>query len=414
MRTRLALFLILVSPLGATAQPKTALTVAPPGRMDNLISVTAPHARCVALSERLQLLAFGHDRGYLDAHVSLVKLDAKGQPAAYAVPIKLPRVDTLAAKYPGYTLSVAFHPKLPLLYVWQDITIVYTNPPPPPPPDWDKYNHLHIVSMAKDVPEVVASMCRGVEYIYGQKGGALAVDAEGSYLYVPNLREVKNAGSLRFGRFPLDADGLPVVPEIDAKQPPALRAKRLTDLNAAKPVLPPQLTPIEYVQLFNLTGFGCGLSFHPVSKDEVIAGGSQGLIAWRPDDKVSTVSGLPLRVAGHTLLTVHPNLPLVFATSHHKTQPDSLFRVGLVEGYLTLLPQQYVLPGTDLTSVPVVLSKSNAVAVGGHYFVYVVRLDVQGVPQPDVQRYQVFCPAVHALVYSEKFDRLYVGVELSK
>ena len=31
-----------------------------------------------------------------------------------------PRPDALA-KYPNYPLALAFHPKLPLLYVWQDV-----------------------------------------------------------------------------------------------------------------------------------------------------------------------------------------------------------------------------------------------------------------------------------------------------
>src|SRR5207342_995972 len=96
-------------------------------------------------------------------------------------------------------------------------------------------------------PELVVSLCRGLEYIFGQQGGSLALDGSGTYLYIPNLRERKNAGSLRLGRFELDADGLPMPDDKTAKEPVAARAKKLMDLNVAKPVMPPKMTPIEYV-----------------------------------------------------------------------------------------------------------------------------------------------------------------------
>src|SRR5438128_2314613 len=61
------------------------------GKIANLVPVTAPSARCIAIGEAAGWLAFGHDKIFADAHVSLVKLDAKGNPAAYSIPLKLPR-----------------------------------------------------------------------------------------------------------------------------------------------------------------------------------------------------------------------------------------------------------------------------------------------------------------------------------
>ena len=54
------------------------------------------------------------------------------------------------------------------------------------------------------------------------------------------------------------------------------------------------------------------------------------------------------------------------------------------------------------------------VAVGGHYHVFVIALDAEGNPQPAVIKVPVLSPYVRALAYSPKFDRLYVGVEVSK
>src|SRR5262249_6912960 len=153
----------------ASAFPK--VTFAPPktGTIKNLVPVMAQSARCAAVSDVHQMLAFGHDKAYTDAQVSLVRLDAQGTPLAYATPIKLPRPSGLD-KLPSYVTGVAFHPRLPLLYVWQDFAGVYANPPPAAPKEVMLFDHLHIVSFAKETPEVLISLCRGQEYIYAQGG----------------------------------------------------------------------------------------------------------------------------------------------------------------------------------------------------------------------------------------------------
>ena len=94
--------------------------------------------------------------------------------------------------------------------------------------------------------------------------------------------------------------------------------------------------------------------------------------------------------------------------------PDSFFRAEHAEGYLTLLPKQYVIPDSKLTGPPAVLSKQKKLAVGGRHLVYRLDLDEKGFPIDGVIQTQVNCPQVRALVYSERFDRLYVGVEVSK
>ena len=59
------------------------------------------------------------------------------------------------------------------------------------------------------------------------------------------------------------------------------------------------------------------------------------------------------------------------------------------------------------------MPKTNKVAVGGAHFVYQVSLDDKDRPTEVIQQ-QVFNPMVRTLLYSERHDRLYVGVELSK
>ena len=73
------------------AQPKITLTPPKNGKLDSLVPVMAHSARVAAVGDIHGMLAFGHDHTFADAHVSLVKLDAKGNPAAYAMQLKLPK-----------------------------------------------------------------------------------------------------------------------------------------------------------------------------------------------------------------------------------------------------------------------------------------------------------------------------------
>ncbi len=380
------------------------------GKIANLVPVTAPSARCVAVGETAGWLAFGHDKTYADAHVSLVKLDAKGNPAAYSIPLKLPRPAGLV-KHANYPLALAFHPKLPVLYIWQDIALPYTNPEAPQPPDLKNFDHLHIYSVAKEQPELLASLCRGPEYVYGCAGGGLLADSSGSFLFVPNLKDPKNSGIFKFGRFSLDDAGLPKLEAKDAALPVPARLKRLAELNAAKPIVPHHITLTDYVTLFQMNPYGCGMSFWEAGRDVVIAGGHTGLIAWRPDNKRLTLSGLAFRHHGNQLIAGHPQLPAVYATLFNT---DLITRAEQVEGYLTLVPQTYKVPEANLLSPPAVFDKGKKLAIGGRYRIYVLNLDDKGRCLPEVAPVPLLNPAVHALVYSQRFDRLYVSVEVSK
>jgi hypothetical protein len=407
-----AVILVLTASAAPTsAYPKVTLPPAKDGRLDNLVPVPAPDARAVALNETLGLLAYCHDRSYENGQVSLVRLDAKGNPPPYATTWKLPKPAAMA-KLPTLATAAAFHPKLPLLYVWQDVVFSYNVAVPPAlPPEMKEFDHLFIYNVAKDPPELVAGLCRGTEVMFGLYGGGLAVDPTGSYLYVPNFREAKTPSFMHAGRYTLDAEGLPELTGADAKLPTAARIKRLTELNAPNGFLPPVFTPLEYQHTFPASFHGAGHCFLPLSKDVLMVGGANGLINWRPADKDCTLSGLPFRPAGYVQATLHPTLPFVYATANGT---DSAFRVGHSEGFLTGLPLQIVFPGTRLTSAPAALSKSKKLAVGGFYHVYLVGLDDEGRPTGEATRVRVLNPQVRAIIYSERFDRLYVGVEESK
>lgn len=411
LRTAIVGIVLLAWPALVFGQPTTALDAPKKGTLPNLVSVTAPSARCAALSETHRLLAFGHERRPSQASVSLVRLDDKGTPAAYATTWKLPCPPALV-KLGTYPLSLAFHPKLPLLYVWQDTAVTYTNPlPPARPPELTQFDHLLIYDIAEEKPELLAALCRGQDdFLHGQEGAALAFDPSNAFLFVSNLRDPKNAGLFRLGRFPLDADGLPdVLTDAERKLPRPQRLQKLSAKSLAGPLLPPTITPIEFGTIMPGSNLGSAQSMHVVSKDAVLAGGIRGIFMWRPEDKESGLNGLPLKGTNYTLMTGHPDRPLLYATA---ANTNSIFRVCHADGYPTLFPEQWTIPGASLRSAPVVL-KGGKLAVGGSHYVYVMPLDEEGRLLAEVTRIQVF-PEVRALVYSPRFDRLYVSVEVSK
>ena len=210
----------------------------------------------------------------------------------------------------------------------------------------------------------------------------------------------------------MDGDGLPAL--TDAKDPIAARVKKLAELSTAGKAMPPTQTPIEYVTLFHVSSHGCGQAMHPLGKDVLISSVANNLISWRPEDKNAAVHGLPMKFGGHTQFVVHPTLPAIFATTSNYQRPDILVRAEHVEGYLTLLPKQYIIPESKLSGPPAILSKQKKVSVGGQNRVYLIDLDDKGFPTGEFTQTPVNCPQVRAMIYSERFDRLYVGVELSK
>ncbi len=410
IRFALISFFTFICIASSWAQPQITLPLSKPGICNYITPVMASNATVAAVSDVHGLLAIGHGVAFSEAHVSLFKLDAKGIPAPIATQILLPKPMELT-KHKNYVLGLAFHPKLPLLYVWQDINVPYTNPVPPVPLGTLQFDHLCILNLAKDPPQLITSICRGVEFIHNQGGGGLAIDALGSHLYVPNLREITNAGSWRFGRYPLDAEGLPVV--VESKEPLGIRIKKLEDLNAANKVSPPQLTPTAYIDLFRQNFYGSAHMIVPVGKDAVISSGNMGLMAWRPDDKIMPLQGVPMKQAGQVLFAVHPSHPAIFVTSCNGTS-ESFSRAEQVEGFLTLLPKQYILPMGKLTGPPIILPKQKKIVLGGAYHLLVMDLDEKAYPTGDPTHVYVNTPAAKALVYSEKFDRAYVGTEISK
>ena len=106
-------------------------------------------------------------------------------------------------------------------------------------------------------------------------------------------------------------------------------------------------------------------------------------------------------------LAGHPTLPVVYLCSIPNAY---IFRMEHADGYLTLLPQVVnIIDAID--SPPVVMAKRKRVVFGVTNHVDAVAIDDEGWYTNTMEQMAVPNPNVEGLVYSEKFDKLYVAVE---
>jgi hypothetical protein len=402
------------------------LTPTEPAKVAYVVPVVAPAASCAAVGDAASVVAVGH-KVDKQAQLSLFRLDAAGKPADKPVVVKLPKPATLAQR-DTYPLSLAFHPTLPLLYVWQDVEGLKGDPVPPADPAWKDFDHLLIYAVDGAAPELLLSLCRGDRFHTGNLAGSLHLDLPHGRLFVPNLRfGMKNPPEgAAVGWFSLDGDGLPVAGDDEPARvaPPVAPAKAAADRPARLAVLRAAVAAGKPVGAFRHTPNGiygfhwypCGVGFIPFSRDVFIVCGPFGPVTWNLADRRARaqVFLMPVNFVTYycSRIVSHPTLPVVFASM---VGYEWVHRVEHAEGYLTLTPQVVKLDGATLRTPPVVLGKRNLVAFGGPGAVYLAAIDAQGKFKDEAgMQVTVAATTAEGLAYSEKFDRLYVAVEKGK
>ena len=112
------------------------------------------------------------------------------------------------------------------------------------------------------------------------------------------------------------------------------------------------------------------------------------------------------------MIVGNPKQQMIYMAFHGS---DRLFQMEHVDGFLTLMPRLARIGGASFQSIPIFMTKQNKVAVGGVKAVYFVKVDNEGRLTSEAEVVAMSNPsgnpAVRAMAYSEKFDRLYVAVE---
>ena len=361
----------------------------------DLVKVVAPKSSCAAVDDQRDLLILG-ERGPTDGQLLIYKLDAANGkvPAGEPTRVPLPRRDPVKA-YPNYPLSIVVHPRLPLVYVWQDFT--------GPQAIAHELDHLVVFSIAGRDLKQVGTFAWGKEFGWARTTGALGIDPAGKRLFLPNLRDPESSLAA-LGFFDLDDAGMPapvpvpIAGSLDGfgldKFEMQLRATRLViAADASFPVLSAGfVVPSPAVALF---------------------GGVSGPAMWDTENRRAALDFVHVPLAGpSTLLGGHPKLPVVYGVS-----PDDgrklVFRMRQADGYPTLVPTTISLDdATGFRAAPLVLwGKKPSLAIGGANRLYLVGLDDSGGFTGEHATLEVNNKSVTALAYSEKHGLLYVAVE---
>jgi hypothetical protein len=353
-----------------------------------ITEIPAPDAAELAVSEAARLVAVRYHGKNAD-QVSIFSLDKTGALTG-AQPISLVLPKRELAEHPNYALGLTFHPSLPLLYVWQDVTV-------PDDADARTFEHLLAFRIADGKAELAQACGKGSDYAIGRKLGYVAVDRKATRLFFPNLEHKKNDKWINgVGYFALGEDGL------------VLAAEGTAD--------PGHFVPQRETEFADFIASDKAGGFLPVADDVIIFAGVAGPISW---DLVEARQRLTMYCAhppsrNNRRIGAHPTRPVVYMSFTLCEEPDCVhpifvMRLKHAEGYITSDFQLTNIYG-PLTP-PVVLGRRQMVACGGKSQVHLISIDAEGNLLPEVRRAKVGNNEITALSYSDEFDKLYVAVE---
>jgi len=370
-----------------------------------LTQVVVPDATCAAVNGDASLLVVGR-KADDEKHLAVFRLDAEGRPVGEPAWIALPKPESLA-KNTNYALGLLFHPKLPLLYVWQDIT----GAPPgrqekfPDVSQFAEFDHLLTFAINDGALELVQTGARGPGFRCGLNAGTIGLDYAAKNLFVPNAQgETYDEAGIAF--YALDEEGLPGDTAEATNDKPVKKPDMMTNIakgpkKAIRVVLLPKKLRTNHY-------FPSGAGWFAGSEAILMGGYSGCMVAdFHNGGLRQTWFGLPDRV-GPCTLAGHPTLPVVYFCLQDNVQLAALSHVN---GYITLLPQLATVPAAHFIGLPVVLTKQSRVAIGDAKSLHLFGLRADGKLDGKSERLLLPCAQVRGLAYSEKRERLYVAVD---
>lgn len=364
----------------ATAEATKAATA------NMVVRIPAPGAVVLASSETHNMAAAGIIAG-TKAKIALYTLGGDGSATAGAV-IDLPLAPELD-KYSARPVGVVFHPKLPLLYVWQELVVSPADLADAKKPFIkEKFFHGLIYQIGAGGPKLLESFGNGWSFDFSPGAfNGLSLSPSGMRLFPPSAY-VGNDGPnsvSAMAYYELGADGLTA--KGDDKTTPILMRQPWGD---------------------PLTN---GWGFVPASDNVVVIANRSGFCTWDIDNRLARYTIFYLNIGGATLrIGGEPAGPSVYGAS---IGSGNAFSMQQVEGYITLVPKMISLP-LPLTSRPVAMTKRKLAAIPAKDHVYLATVDDNGEFTGKVMDLPAVGFMGYAAAYSAKSDRLYLCVETAQ
>ena len=412
----------------AFAQREIRLRTVPENPLPFVTTVIAPAARHSAVSDVAGMLAVGH-RPKSPTPVSFFRLDAQGQIVpGDSVTITLPKPATFGER-PNQVLGLLCHPRWPLLYVWQDVEPLPDNLPTDPSVSAE-FDHLLIYSLDEAQPKLILATARGPDFYCGSAAGGFALNSAATRLYVPNMQQLDRTKKLvsTIGWFELDPDGLPAFappnsppegakpiapsPLSDPAAATAARTAKIAAIEQAKAAGQP-LVLRKYMEAttYTFSSAPAPYCYAPFNDDAIFLAGHSGPVSWVLSDRLGRYCYFYLQpyVAYRYRVAVHPTAPSVYIAT--LVYDGRINRMEHADGQFTLTPQTMTNDNLVYYSTPIVLAKTNQLAIGANGRICLIDLDAEGKFKPSAVQMTVNNPTVEAIAWSPKFEKLYVPVE---
>jgi hypothetical protein len=397
-----------------------------------LHSVIAPTASSLVVNDALGMMLICHrppntkdviKPNTVWPQLTYAKLDASGVPGPFKA-LTLPKPASLA-KQASYPLALAFHPKLPLLYIWQDIEAIAPRAEATDAPVYKDFDHVLIYHLDGAEPELLMSFGRGPRFAFGLGFAAMTLDPAASRLFVGNVQHPAPKDQINgaVGYFRLATDGLPEF-DSEPRTPAPDRAGRIAAAKVLATKTPKDggLKKISTPNYGLLWAYPCGLGMYAPSADVLVFGGPNGPIVWEHGNSRAELQAdyippyyRPANIGHLDRMVVHPTLPVLYGSI---TAPDTatwtdsyLWRTEHSDGFPTLLPQRMYLYYFLASTPPIVLPKHNRIAIGGRKRIAFITLDGEGRLTKERTEVEVNSTRVTGLAYSIRFDKLYLAAD---
>ncbi len=370
---------------------------APPVLPKEVKLFAATGAVSVAVCDEQGLLAAAC-RGAVSG-VQLWKLDPDGVPSAEAVTLP-PAVPAGAGALQVGPLRVLFHPRQPVLYVWQGCVLPPQGAPERQAADAE-FRCLVVYRWTNNAMETVGSFVGGTHAFLHVGAAALAVDPEGRRLFMAPLRPV-GATRTAIGWLDLDAEGLP-------KQTPVLKPGSLDNRGLE------EFEMAWHPYRMDVPDFGDQPLWSLVAPSATVLWSGTpngGLFIFDTENRRAAVAycSVPgIKSSAWTMLAMDPIRPQFFGVGQYW---PAIFRMAHAEGYPTLLPETRYEEGAACSSEPVVMTtEPPRVAVGGGRSVHAWTSDKNGRLGGERLVWPVPSAEVRAMAWSVRFKTLYVPAE---
>jgi len=362
-------------------------------QVPGVVKVSAARAMCAAVSDQHSMLIVGCQalKASEGKELLVYKLGPSGDPVGEPEVISTPKPPEVN-DFPNQVIAVEFHPKLPLVYVWQDTEDKKTKRAEAVN---EKYPHLIIYKVEPGGKlSLVAQAATGSRFDMNNLWGDLALSANGDRLYVPNLRTSAKSGFSAAGFMTLDPKtGLPALQEDEDGKPIPKR---------------------EAVRLFPIGQFGsdsipAGNGYVVGSEGNFITNGYVTLVTFDPNNRQGhTMAYYPPWGGGNIRVSGHPD-PKVWRMYAVNLGSPSFYSLQHSDGFTTGVPQMMAITGMTGYTEAIVMPKRSKLAIGGSNALYMVTTTADGQLTNEVVGVKVNNPTLRAVAYSPRFDKVYVA-----